>query len=92
MSRHGYPTLYSGYTLPAQRCTGSGIAIIFKVKTGLAAFLLGAMILIWFIILHIPKVIAAPAADRGGELTSAFLALAYGGIAFVVAGVAKRMA
>ncbi len=50
---------------------GSGIAIVLRVKTGLAAFLLGGMIFIWFIILHIPKVIAAPAADMEGELTSA---------------------
>ena len=57
-----------------------------RIKTGLAAALLGGMIFIWFIILHIPKVIAAPAADMGGELTSAFLALAYCGIAFVIAG------
>jgi hypothetical protein len=71
---------------------GSGIAIILKIKTGLMAALLGAMIFIWFIILHIPKVIAAPFADMGAEVTSAFLALAYSGIAFVIAGAAKRMA
>ena len=70
---------------------GSGIAIVLKIKTGLMAALLGAMILVWFIILHIPKVVAAPVADRGGEITSAFLALAYGGSAFVVAGVGKRV-
>jgi hypothetical protein len=69
----------------------SGIGIILNVKRGLAATLLGAMIFIWFVILHIPKVIAAPAADRGGEITSAFLALAYCGIAFVIAGAAKKV-
>src|SRR5258708_38998745 len=50
---------------------GSGIAILLKIKTGLIATLLGTMIFIWFIILHMPKVIAAPAADRGDEITSA---------------------
>lgn len=70
---------------------GSGIAIVLKMKTGLFAALLGIMIFTWFIMLHIPKVIAASAADRGGELTSAFLALAYSGIAFVIAG-AKKIA
>jgi hypothetical protein len=50
------------------------------------ATLLGAMIFIWVIILHIPKAIAASADDAGGEITSAFLALAYCGIAFVIAG------
>jgi len=65
---------------------GSGIAIILKIKTGLIATLLGMMIFIWFIILHIPRVIASPVADLGGEVASAFLALAYSGIAFVIAG------
>jgi hypothetical protein len=71
---------------------GSGIAIILKIRTGLIAALLGMMIFIWFIILHIPKVIAAPVADRADEITSAFLALAYCGIAFVIAGAAKKIA
>jgi hypothetical protein len=69
---------------------GSGIAIIIKIKTNLIATLLGTMILIWFIFLHIPRVIAAPAADMKDEITSAFFALAYSGIAFVVAGVAGK--
>jgi uncharacterized membrane protein len=71
---------------------GSGIAILLKIKTGLAAFLLGAMILIWVIILHIPKSVAAPATDQGGEVSSAFLALAYCGIAFAIAGSEKKRA
>jgi hypothetical protein len=70
---------------------GSGIAIILKIKVGLFATLLGAMIFIWFVILHIPKVIDAPFADRAGEITSAFLALAYSGVAFVIAGVDKKV-
>lgn len=65
---------------------GSGVAIFLKIKRGLMASLLGTMIFIWFIILHIPKVIAAPSDEMGGEVTSAFLALAYSGIAFVIAG------
>jgi uncharacterized membrane protein YphA (DoxX/SURF4 family) len=69
---------------------GSGIAIILKIKTGLIATLLGTMIFIWFIILHVPRVIAAPGADRRDEITSAFLALAYCGIAFVISGAANK--
>jgi len=69
---------------------GAGIAILFKIKTGLFAALLGAMIFTWFIILHIPKVVAAPFADMGGEAMSALLALAYSGTAFVIAGAKKR--
>jgi uncharacterized membrane protein len=69
---------------------GSGIAIILKIKARLAATLLGSMIFIWFIILHIPYVMASSVADRAGEITSAFLALAYSGIAFVIAGAAEK--
>ena len=68
----------------------SGIAIIFKFRTGMIAALLGSMIFIWFIILHIPRVINSPITDLEGEVTSAFLALAYSGIAFVIAGAARK--
>ena len=70
---------------------GSGISIIFKIRTGIIAALLGTMIFIWFIILHIPRVINSPITDLDGEVTSAFLALAYSGIAFVIAGDAKKI-
>ncbi|MDB5144919.1 MAG: hypothetical protein JWQ66_3632 [Mucilaginibacter sp.] len=69
---------------------GSGIAIILKIRTRLFAALLGIMIFLWFVSLHIPRVVAAPSADMSGEITSAFLALAYSGIAFVIAGTAKK--
>ena len=70
---------------------GSGIVIILKIKPGLSAGLLGAMIFTWFIILHIPKVVtSSAAAEMEGEVTSAFLALAYSGIAFVIASSAKK--
>jgi uncharacterized membrane protein len=65
---------------------GSGVGIILKIKTGLIATLLGTMVFIWFVILHIPRVVAAAPADMADEITSAFLALAYSGIAFVIAG------
>ena len=65
---------------------GSGIAIILKIRTGLFAALLGLMIFIWFVSLHIPRVIAAPPTDMAGEIASALLALAYSGIAFFIAG------
>jgi uncharacterized membrane protein len=69
---------------------GSGLAILLKIKPRVAAALLGTMIFIWFIILHIPRVIASPAAYMGSEVTSALIALAYSGIAFVIAGTAKK--
>jgi len=69
---------------------GSGIAIILNIKSRLMATLLGTMIFTWFIILHIPYAIANPFGGKGGETTSAFLALAYSGIAFVIAGAGKK--
>jgi hypothetical protein len=69
---------------------GSGLAIILKIKTPLFAGLLGLMIFLWFILLHIPQLFSAPAADLGGNITSACLALAYCGIAFVISGAAYK--
>ncbi len=68
----------------------SGIAIILKIKIRLAATLLGAMIFSWLILLHIPRIIVSPVAYLGSEITSAFLALAYSGIAFVIAGTTRK--
>ncbi|HEY4206866.1 MAG TPA: hypothetical protein VGM31_08640 [Puia sp.] len=62
----------------------SGIAILLNVKRRLAATLLGIMIFSWIVILHIPYALSAPLARNEGEVTSAFLALAYGGIAFMI--------
>jgi uncharacterized membrane protein YphA (DoxX/SURF4 family) len=70
---------------------GPGLAIIFKIKVKLFAGLLGLMIFLWVVLLHIPRVISAPAADFAGEFTSAFLALAYSGIAFVIAGSGNKV-
>lgn len=68
----------------------SGLAIIFKIMSGVAAALLGTMIFIWFTILHIPRIIVAPITNLGSEVTSAIIALAYSGIAFVIAGASKK--
>jgi uncharacterized membrane protein YphA (DoxX/SURF4 family) len=68
---------------------GSTISIITKIKTDVVAFLLGAMILIWVIVLHIPRIIVSPVPYLGSEVTSAMIALAYSGIAFVIAGRVK---
>jgi hypothetical protein len=65
---------------------GSSLAILFRIKPRLFAGLLGTMIFIWVVILHIPKVVDALGSDSGGEVTSAFLALGYCGIAFAIAG------
>jgi uncharacterized membrane protein YphA (DoxX/SURF4 family) len=64
----------------------AGIAITINVKTRLAATLLGAMTLTWFLILHVPRIAVAPISDLSGEIASAMLALGYSGIAWVIAG------
>jgi hypothetical protein len=71
---------------------GAAIAIILKINIRLIATLLGTMMFIWFIILHIPRVIASPVADIGDEIASAMLALGYSGITFVIAGSGKKTA
>jgi uncharacterized membrane protein YphA (DoxX/SURF4 family) len=82
---HIFWTYFAGVAL-----IGSGIAIILKIKLKVIATLLGTMILLWFIFLHIPRAIAHPFLDKGNEVTSAFSALAFSGIAFVIAGSHKR--
>ena len=64
---------------------GSGISIIFNIKLRLMGILLGAMIFSWFLILHIPRAVAMPELANGNEVTSVFQALAFSGIAFVLA-------
>jgi uncharacterized membrane protein len=64
---------------------GSGIAIIINFKQQLVATLLGTMLFLWFILLHIPRAIAEPFVNKGNEVTSVFQALAFSGIAFVIA-------
>ncbi|HVU58273.1 MAG TPA: hypothetical protein VHD83_24600 [Puia sp.] len=78
-----YPVCWLYLTGAALFC--SGIAILLNIKRRLAATLLGVMIFIWIVILHIPYALSAPLARNEGEVTSAFLALAYCGIAFIMA-------
>jgi uncharacterized membrane protein len=68
----------------------AGIAILVKIIPTLAAMLLGSMIFIWFAILHVPRIIVSPSIYLGSEIASACLALAYCGIAFVIAGSNKN--
>jgi hypothetical protein len=58
--------------------------MIFRVQARLAATLLGAMILTWVIVLHIPRAIADPYSGVGGEWSSVFVALAESGVAFIL--------
>ena len=65
---------------------GSGVAIILKTELKKIGTMLGLMIFIWFVLLHVPRAIANPFAGKGNEVTSAFTALAFSGIALVIAG------
>ncbi len=59
-------------------------AILTKKNAGLAATLLGLMFFLWVFVVHLPRVAAA--SHSGNEWTSAFVALAMCGGAWVVAG------
>jgi uncharacterized membrane protein len=61
----------------------AALAISTHIQARLAAILLGVMFLLWFLILHLPRVFAAP--HNGNEWTSAFVALAMSGAAFLLA-------
>jgi uncharacterized membrane protein len=60
------------------------LSIIVNIKARLAATLLGVMFITWVFILHLPRVASAP--HNGNEWTSAFVALAMCGGAWIVAG------
>ena len=61
-------------------------SILLNKQVPLAAILLGVMFLLWVILLHAPRVVTKLHIEP--EWTSMFIALAMGGISFVLAGVA----
>lgn len=63
----------------------AALGIILNIQLKLAADLLGAIVLIWFITLHIPRAIADPVSGNGNEIVSVFESLAFSGIAFLIA-------
>jgi uncharacterized membrane protein len=83
-----YPIFWTYFAAVA--LIGSGAAIILRFKLKLIATLLGIMILLWFIVLHIPRAIAQPFANKEEEIFSAYSALAFSGIALVIAGKDSR--
>ena len=83
---HFFWTYFAGVAL-----IGAGVGIITRIKLKVVAILLGTMILLWFVFLHIPRSVADPFGGKGNEITSAFEALGFSGIAFVLAyGVRRR--
>jgi uncharacterized membrane protein YphA (DoxX/SURF4 family) len=62
----------------------ASVGIVTGQKARLSAFLLGLMLLLWFVLLHMPRV--AEALRNGNEWNSALVVLALGGGAWVLAG------
>ena len=77
---HLFWTYFAGAALIA-----AGLGFILRVQLRLAGLLLGGVIFIWFLVLHIPRAVAAPVTDKGNELASVFESLGFSGIAFLIA-------
>ncbi|MDJ1491457.1 DoxX family protein [Cytophagaceae bacterium DM2B3-1] len=77
---HLFWTYVTGVALIA-----AGTAIILKIRQGIIGLLFSIMLLFWVISLHIPRAIDEPFAARGNEVSSAFDALAFCGITWVIA-------
>lgn len=60
----------------------TSVSIFISIKTRLATLWLGIMFLLWFLILHLPRVAAD--VHKEDEWTSAFVALAMCGISFMI--------
>ena len=75
---HVFWTYFAGVALIA-----GGVGILVPRTRRLAALLSGLMVLLWVVLLHIPRALAAP--RDSNETTAVFEALAVSGIAFLVA-------
>lgn len=61
----------------------AGISILTKWLDEWAATLLGTMFLLWFLLLHLPRIMSAPRSHDPNEWSSAFIALAMCGGAWI---------
>ena len=61
-----------------------GLGLIVPKTTRLAGLAVGLMIFTWFLILHIPRALAAPPAAQGNEWIAVAEALAFAGIALLL--------
>ena len=78
---HYFWAYFAGIALMA-----GGAGLILPQSARLAGALAGSMLLLWVILLHIPRALAAADPQRRNEWTAVFEALAFSGIAFVLAG------
>jgi uncharacterized membrane protein len=63
-----------------------GLGMMVRRVASLASLLVGAMIFLWLLMLHIPRAIEDPYTNVGNECASVFEALAFSGMAFMLAG------
>jgi uncharacterized membrane protein YphA (DoxX/SURF4 family) len=66
----------------------AGLSIASGILAPLASMGLGTMFLLWFLLLHAPRVVASP--RNGDEWTSAFVALALSGGSFIFAAALRE--
>lgn len=78
-------TYFAGVALIA-----GGVGITVQRVAPVAALLTGAMILLWVLMLHIPRAIADPYTNVGNEWASVFEALAFSGVAFMLAALPRQ--
>jgi uncharacterized membrane protein YphA (DoxX/SURF4 family) len=78
-------TCFAGVALMA-----GGICILLNIRLKIIALFLSLMIFLWFWLLHLPGVFSYQGDDRRNILASAFDALAFSGIALVIAFTLKR--
>lgn len=69
---------------------GAGVCIMLGIRIRVVSLFLALMIFIWFWMVHIPAGIKRPVFDRGNLLASAFDALAFSGIALLIAATIKN--
>lgn len=67
-----------------------GAGLMLAKTARLAAALSGLMIFLWVVMLHVPRALGAMPAQRRNEWTAVFEALAFSGIALMIAGSRKR--
>jgi len=77
-------TYFAGAALMA-----GGLGMILNIR--LAGILSGAMIFLWFILLHIPRAFVDPHGNQSNEWTSVFEALAFSGVAYLIGTKPKRI-
>jgi uncharacterized membrane protein len=63
----------------------AGVSILTRWMDRWASALLGAMFLLWFLLLHVPRVMSAPRSHNPDEWSSAFIALGMCGASWIIA-------